>query len=190
MSSVQNYALVWFMFLSRSIESGDIKIDANNPKVLLMSPSASGMFLCGRDSDGEPFLGIPSTLMPFFTEIDWVEASICREMGYLFLEARDPRTQMLHMSLGIKMREARLDVFCIKGKENIDGMKMNMKVFEQSKTDPRDVLFADQHELMNIMLKEVSNTTEIGSDVDAEYARSILDKSGVSSSYTSVKVNY
>jgi len=190
MSNVQNYALVWFVFLSRGIQNGEIKIDKKNPKVLLLSSSLSGIFLCGRETSGEPFLGVPDTIMPFFTEVDWVEASICRELGYLFLEARDPKTQLLHMALGIKIRTSRLNVFCIKGKENVDDMRLNMKVFEQSKEDLKNVSFSDEHELMGIMLKEVESTIELGSEMDAEYARTVLKKSGLDTSYTTVKIGF
>jgi hypothetical protein len=186
--STQNHALVWMVFLNRLVDSGHVKIDALNPKVYLMDSVVSHYFLCGRDVKGEPFLGVPSTMMPHFTEIDWIECSISRELGYFFLEAKDPKTQMLNFVLGIKIRRKRLDVFCVEGKEDVHSQRLNIKVFEQDKEDPTEIIFADQHELVNLSMKEISCTSELGTELDAEDSRTMLGNSGIKRSYTNAKL--
>jgi hypothetical protein len=187
--SSQNHALVFFVYLSRLVQYKHAVLDEHNPKALLLDTFSSGVFLCGRDINDQPYLGVPSELMPFFTQIDWVEASICRKKGYLFLEARDPATQSLQMAFGIKIRRKRLNVFCVKDHENIDDLSLNIKVFEQDKNKPTDVIFADEHELVNITLKEINSTLELGTEMDAEEARTILVNSGVDHSFTPIKLS-
>jgi hypothetical protein len=186
--SDQNHALIFFMYLNRLVANGHIQADEYNPKVLMLDSYASGVFLCGRDVNDQPFLGIPSEMMPFFTQIDWVEASICRKIGYIFLEAKDPQTQIMNMAFGIKIRRRRLDVFCIDGHEDINSMTLSMKVFEQDKKDPKQILFADQHELINITLKEINSTMDLGTEMDAEESRGILKKTGVDSTFTPIAI--
>jgi hypothetical protein len=188
MSTGQNYALVWFMYINRLIQNGHLKFDKHNPKVYLLDVVASSVFLIGRDVNEEPFLGVPDSLMPFFTEVDWVDVSFCRKIGYLFLEARNARTQMLHIAFGIKIRKSRLDVVCIDGKENPEDMRFNIKVFEQDPDNPRDVLFSDQHEMMGLSLREIKSTADIGSEMEAEDARTVLANSGVKGSFTSTTI--
>jgi hypothetical protein len=180
----QNYALTWMVYLSRLVEYGHLRFEKSNPKITYMDASSSNVFLCGRDIEGNPFLGVPSSLMPFFTQVDWVDASICRDIGYLFLEAKNPRTLELNMALGIKLRSARMDIFCIKGKEDIQSLRLNIKVFEASPDNSKEVIFADRHELVGISLREIDSPMELGEDNDASDAASLLSKSGLGDSYT------
>jgi len=149
----------------------------------------ASFFLSGRDTDDVPFLAIPLNSMPFFTEVDWVEVSICRKLGYLFLESRDSSTYMLNFVLGIKFRPSRLDSFCLQGKENPADMRCNIRVFEQNPDDHTDVVFSDQSELIGLTVKEVDSTLDIGSELEQEEARSILAQSGIKGTYTNIKIS-
>ncbi len=184
MSNGQNHALVWMIYLNRLLQYNNMKFDEHNPRVFLLDTMASAVFVAGRDVKCEPFLGVPVEMMPFFTQVDWVEASICRSKGYLFLEVRDMVSQTLTMAFGIKMRPSRLNVFCLEGKETAELMKMNIKVFEE---DGDELLISDQHEMTGLVLKEVASTADLSHDLDAEEARSILENTGVSKSFTSAK---
>ncbi|MAH54642.1 MAG: hypothetical protein CL531_00055 [Aestuariibacter sp.] len=186
--ATQNAALVWLMYFNRLIDCGHVKMDAYNPKVFYLDAYTSAHFMLGRDIEHEPFLAVPNTYMPFFTEVDWVEVSINRKEGYLFLEARDPKTQMLHMALGFKVRRARLDTVCIEGKEDINSLRFNIKVFEADPDDPQQVVFNDQHEIVGLPIKEVSSSLELGTELDSADSRSMLEESGVSKSYTTLKI--
>jgi hypothetical protein len=188
MSTGQNYALVWLAYLGRLTQYDHLKIDEYNPRVYLLDSVASSIFILGRDVKDEPFLGVSHRMMPFFTAIDWTDVSICRPKSYLFLELRDPQTQILNMALGIKVRRSRLDVVCVKDKEAPEDMRFNMKVFEQDDDDPSVVVFSDQHELTGLSIKEIDGTTELGGEMDAEEARTILKRSGISGSYTTTKM--
>lgn len=186
--SEQNYAVVWLMFLGSLVDNDYLKLDHQNPKVFLLDSIASSFFLYGRDEDDVPFIGVPQNSMPFFTEVDWVEVSICREMGYLFLESRDSSTYMLNFVLGLKLRPERLNIYCLKGKEKPSEMRCNIRVFEQNKDDHDDVIFSDQNELVGLTVKEVDSTLDIGSELEQEEARSILAQSGIKGSFTNIKL--
>lgn len=180
----QNHALVWMIHLVRLIQFGCAKFDATNPKVLLLNAKGSCFYLCGRDSDKNPYLGVPLDMMPFFTQLDWMDAAIDRNSGYLFLEAKDPRTGMLNIALGFKFRAGRQDVLCLSGKEDPATLRLSIKVFEQDKKNPQNVIFSDQDAMTGIPIREISSTAELGSEADAEYSREVLGRSGVDSTFT------
>lgn len=186
--SNQNHALVMLMFMSRLVEKSHLGFSNENAKVVMLDTYASSFFACGRDIENQPFVGVPSKMVPFFTQIDWVEASICRPLGYIFLEARDQATQSLNMAFGIKLRRDRLDVFCIEGHERVEDLFLNIKVFEQDLKNPKEVLFAEQHELVNITLKEINSINELGTEFDAKQSLGILKLNGLEQSFTPVKI--
>jgi hypothetical protein len=185
----QSHGMVFFMFLNRLAKEGHLSMDKYNPRVIKMSAHASAFFLCGRDMQDQPFIGVPSGMMPFFTQMDWVEASICRREGYMFLEAKDPTTQSLLFALGFRFRPSRLDVFTIAGHESIGDKELNLKVFDQDLRDPANIIFADQHELVGLRLKEIQSTVEMGTELDAEDARDILAKSGIDRTFNIIRLS-
>jgi hypothetical protein len=188
MVSEQNHGLVFMMFLNRLVGLGALSMDEYNPRVFRLSSYISGIFLMGRDVNDEPFLGVPVSVMPHFTQVDWIEASICRNEGRLYLEARDGATQALHMAFGIAIRRERLNVFCVEGKEDVGRLRLNIKVFEQDPLNPDDVIFSDHHELTGIVLKEIDSSIDLGGEMDAEDARSILERSGLDVNFKSVSL--
>lgn len=187
-SNSQNHGLVFFMWLNRLIGNNHITFNEDFPKVLELDLYSSSQFLVGRDVNDQPFLGVPSEMMPHFTQIDWVEASICRKTGHFYLEAKNPSTQELNMAFGIKMRRDRLNIFCLEGVEDISELSLSIKVFEQDPEDVTSVLFADNHELINITLKEIDSVVEMGTFSDIEDAKSIAKDSGLDSTFTQIKV--
>ena len=187
--SSQNHAIAWLVYLARNIQDGNMSFYEGNPKIYLMSPLASCHFTVGRDVNHEPFLGVPLDYTPFFLQMDWIEASIHRESGYLFLEARNPKAQVLNFAFGLKMRKARLDMICVEGKEDINELSLNMKVFEQSKDNPEDVIFPDENDLIGLPLKELDSISDLSNEFDSKYSRSILERARVDASFTSKKLN-
>lgn len=187
-SRIQNHGLMLFMFINRLVRDKMIELDEHDPRIMRLGNLPSGYFLCGRDENDEPFLGVPSEMMPWFTQVDWVGAALCRKEGYLYLEGRDSSTQVLLMSLGIKVRTKRLNVFSIEGHEDIDMMSLNMKVFERDEKDNKQVYFADHHEVIGIPLQEIDTCHDLSSEEDAEEARKILAKSGLDRTFSPTKV--
>ena len=180
----QNHAIAWVMFLGRLIQHGNMKLYAPNPRIYLMNQYAGSVFIVGRDTNKEPFLGVPLDFTPFFLQMDWCSASICRNDGFLFLEARDPRTQVLNFALGIRIRKARLNTICIDKKENPDNMVLNMKVFEQDPVDIRDLTFSDRHDVVGIPIREIDGIEELSNEFESGINQSILERSGVDESFT------
>lgn len=189
-SANQNHAISWVVFLVRMLQSGNMKLYERNPKVYLLNQMGSLFFTCGRDTMKEPYLAVPLDFCPFFLQMDWCSASILRKDGYLFLEARNPRTQLLNIALGIRFRPSRLDMFCVKGRENPDDMVLNMKVFEQGEDDPRDVVFPDRHDIVGIPVREISDISELSNEYDDETSRTILDRAGVDQSFTVKRLDF
>lgn len=184
----QNYALMFLVWMGRLIQRDQAFICPDNPMVLKLDAVASGHFLIGRDEKNTPFLAIPVEFMPFFVQIDWMEVSICREEGYLYLEARDPVTQALNMALGLSIREKRLNVICLAGIETPSNMTMSMKVFKQNPKDPSDVIVSDQNELVGLPIKEVSSVHEIGTQMEIDEAFRLFEKTGQGGGFTALKV--
>jgi len=94
----------------------------------------------------------------------------------------------LLMGFGIKIRPKRLNIFCIEGVEDVDEKSLNIKVFEQDKLDPTDVIFADQNEYSGIVLKEIVDFDELSGEFEAEEARLIMEQSGMDKSFTQIKI--
>ena len=185
----QNSALNFLYYLSSLIYDGQLTIEAEiNPRVLYIGNDASMDFLYGRDQNDEPYIGIQSDFMPWFTHVDWLGVSICRKRGYIFLEAREAATQMLHMALGIRMRKERMDYLCMKGVEDPNEMRLSMRVYEVDANDPSTVLFSDRKVLSNLYIREIEDVNELASDLEAEDALGLFAKSGINESFTPIKV--
>ena len=187
-SRIQNHGLMFFMFINRLIRDQMIELDERDPRIMRLGNLPSAYFLCGRDDNDEPFLGVPAEMMPWFTQIDWTGASLCRKEGYLYLEGRDPRTQTMLIAFGIRVRSKPLNVFAIDGHEDVDMMSLNMKVFEKDEQNPKQVYFADHHEVIGIPLQEIGTCHELSTDEEAEESRKILAKSGLDRTFTPTKI--
>ncbi|MEG3765129.1 hypothetical protein [Alteromonas sp. 14N.309.X.WAT.G.H12] len=187
--SNQNSALNFLFYLQSLVYDGQLKVDVEtNPKVLYMGNDASMDFLYGRDQNNEPYIGIQSEFMPWFTHVDWFGVSICRKKGYVFLDAKDNATNILQMSLGIRIRKERMDCLCMKGVEDPDEMRLSFRVYEVDDDDPTSVLFSDRKVLSNLYIREIEDVDELASDIEAEDARGVFAKSGLDSTLTSVKI--
>ena len=127
----QNSALNFLYYLQSLVADNQLTIDTEvNPRVLYVGNDGSLDFLYGRDDNNEPYIGIPSGMMPWFVHVDWMGVAICRKKGYLFLEAKDSTSQMLHMALGLKVRKERLDYICLKGVEVPEELRLSFRVFQ------------------------------------------------------------
>jgi hypothetical protein len=187
-NKMQNHGLMFFMFLNSLVYREELVVEEGDPRVLKLKSLTSSYFLCGRDTNDEPFLGVPIGMMPWFTEIDWVAASICRSEGYLYLEARDPRHHGFLLGLGIKIRSKRLDVFSIKDHEDAASMCMNLKVFEANPSDLSEIFFAEHHEVIGIPLQEIDSCLEIGDGDDPSMALQLMAESGLDKTFVSTKL--
>lgn len=182
----QNYALMFLVWLGRLIQSNNAEVNKDNPLVLNLDSRASGFFLLGRDNQNQPFLGIPIEFMPFFVQIDWMEISFCREEGRLYLEARDPSTQALHMALGLSVRSARLNVICLDGKEQPEDLVFSMRVFKQNPQKPEQIMLSDQVEITGIPIKEIQSVMDLGTEMEIEDALRLYDKTGMGGGFTTL----
>lgn len=186
----QNYAVMFLLWMGRLVGDGKLQISPVNPLVVELDAIASGHFLLGRDVENQPFLGIPIQFMPFFTQIDWMEISLCREEGRLYLEARDSETQALHMALSLSIREERLNVICLKGVENPASLMFGMRVFSQNPQNPKEILVADQNEISGFPIKEVNNILDIGTEMEIESALRLYEKTGMGSVFSITDTDY
>lgn len=182
MAANQNHGLMFALFLNRLIGSGQIELYERNPSVMILSPTATQYFICGRDSNEEPYLGFPVELQPFFPAVDWMEASLCKKEGILVLEARNPQTNEFMMGLGFRMRIARSNVFYSEGNEEVP--RLNLKVFVQDESNPGRLLIPDDNELTGIVLKPVDSIASFGDMNEADYAKRALERTGTDSSFS------
>lgn len=182
----QNHAVMFLAWMNRLVRSGKAVVREDNPLVFQLDAVASGYFLLGRNMKNKPFLGVPVQFMPFFTQIDWMEASICREEGLFLLEARDPVSQSLFMALSFSFRRERLNVFCLENEENIAEMPLSIKVFKQNPKNPDDLAVSDHDELIGIPQKEVYSIMDIGTDLEIDNARRLFENTGVGSAFTAM----
>lgn len=182
----QNHALMFGLFLNRLIGTGDLKPYEGNPNVLILSPAATQYFVCGREVGGNPFLGFPVEMQPFFPAVDWMEASLCKREGLLILEARDTSTNEFIMGLGFRLRSARTSVFYSEGKEDVK--TLNLKVFMYDEENPGRLLFPDENELIGIILKPIDSIVEYAGMVEADYAKRALERTGMDNSFSYVDI--
>lgn len=182
----QNHALIFLAWLGRLIRDGKATVSPENPLVVLLNPIASGHFLLGRDESNQPFLGVPTQFMPYFVQIDWMEVSFCRDEGYLYLEARDPSTQALHMALGICVRRSRLNTICLEGKEDPGSLSFSMFVFKQNEKKPDDTILSNQAEITGFPVKEIGSIMELGTESEIESALRLYERTGMGSGFTSL----
>lgn len=187
-NKMQNHGLKFFMFITSLIKNEELTLLKEDPRIMHLKASASSFFLCGRDTNDEPFFGVPIEMMPWFTEIDWVGAAICRNEGYLYLEARDPKSQVFLLGFGIKIRSKRLDVFSIKGHETTSDMCLNIKVFETNKENLEEVFFAEHHEIIGIPLQEVESCLDITNGDDPYVAIKLMEESGLDRNFKPLKL--
>ena len=185
---MHNYAIHCLLWMTRLGEEGKLSIDPTFPKVFYLDTEASSYFTLGRDVEGNPFIGVPQKLCPFFTQIDWLGVTIYPDAGYVFLEARDVQTHVLHMALGIKVRRKRLSALHVEGREDISKQRCNIRVFQQDPNSPDDFLCADQNEISNLSMRVIKSIDDMGSEMEMQDARDMLDQLGIDSSFTPIKV--
>lgn len=184
----QNHAVMFLTWMNRLIRNDKATVHPDNPLVFQLDAVASGYFLIGRNMKNMPFLAVPVEFMPFFTQIDWMESSICREEGLFFLEARDPMTQSLHMALAFSWRSERLNVICSE-RENPADLFLSIKVFKQNPKDPTDVIVSDHDELVAIPIKEVHSAMDVGTEIEIDNARRLFETTGMGGGFTSIKLS-
>lgn len=182
---MQNYALMFLMLMNRFTSGGKLSVRADNPLVLQLDAVASSHFIIGRNMKDEPFLGVPIQFMPYFTQLDWMEASICREEGLYILEARDPMSQSLNMALALTIRRERLNVFRSE-REDITKLPLSMKTFRQNPQNPDDFVVSEHDELIGIPQKEVSSIMEVGTDIEIDNAKRLFENMGMGGGFTSM----
>lgn len=185
----QNSALNFLYYLQSLVFDEQLTVDSSiNPRVLFVGNDASMDFLYGRDQNNEPYIGIQSDFMPWFTHVDWFGVAICRKRGYVFLEAKEAATQRLHMAFGLRVRKERMDYLCMSGVEDPNEMRLSFRVFEVDPSDPTTVLFSDRKVMSNLYIREIGDIDELCSDLEAEDARGLFAKSGIDESFNVVKV--
>jgi hypothetical protein len=185
----QNSALNFLYYLQSLIFDNQLHVDEEvNPRVLYMGNDASLDFLYGRDENNEPYLAIQSDMMPWFVHVDWVGVSICRSKGYLFLEAKDSTNQILLMALGLRVRKERLDYICLKDVEDPNEMRLSFRVFEIDPDQPDQAIFSDRKVMSNLYIREIEDVSELATDLEAEDAMGIFEKSGIDSGFTTIKL--
>jgi len=178
--------LMYFVFLIKGQARGHLSIAKSNPRVILMDNHLSNYFLCGRDINNEPYLGVQPGLLPFFADFPWVEAAIDRKNGYMYLVAKNLDTHEVLMALGFKTRRQRLNVFCDPAVDDINRLNLNLKKADVQigEGGKNRSIISDENIFNGIRLREVNSPAELSSDFDRSSASDLLEQTGLDQSFT------
>jgi len=187
MLEIGSSALMMALFMNKLLHSGDAKISVENPRVWLFSPTISDAFSCGRDINGEPYLGVQQDLLPFWTDSNWTDASVDYENGFLYLCTKSMDTNELLFSIGIAFRVKRLNVFWPKEVRENPHAVMNMKKLSVvSSSAGNRTLVSDEHIFAGIKLSRVNSPADLYQTAyDQNYSNLLLQESGLDESFTS-----
>lgn len=155
MNKDKSSLLIWFSFLKTLVDNDQVQVDPNNPRVFRLGPEPSSMFVLGRGEDAELFVGVQEAMLPFFTQTDWASISISHDVGYIFLESRDPKDETLNFALGIKLPNARLGIFSDKDRF------ANIKAFHDQKTPCEQVMLRSQNEASGLQLRFLESMEDL-----------------------------
>ena len=81
-------ALMMALFINKNLNARNLKLSKDNPRIFLLSPSLSDFFAVGLDVENEPWIGIPSALLPFWTDANWTDSAVDYENGRLSFALR------------------------------------------------------------------------------------------------------
>jgi hypothetical protein len=187
MLEADSSALMMVMFINKLIFTKAATLSKENPRVILLSPSTSDIFSCGMDVNGEPYLGIHEDLLPYFTDVNWTDAAVDYENGYLYLCNKSMDANELLFSIGISFRLKRLNVFWPMSEKEIPHAVMNMKKLSTTTYNGElKTLISDEHIYTGIKMLRVNSVDELHqSQYDENYAGMLLRESGIDESFTS-----
>ena len=146
--------------------------------------------------------------LPFYARVARAETSVRRQAGYVHAarlcgsgNVRILATQIfpnilppmmvqvsLNMGWAIKIRRKRMAVMFSPDVENIMNMRCNIKVFRQDPNNPSDILFSNQNEIANMAMSVISDISQLGNEMEMVEARDELQRYGVDSTFTNIKL--
>jgi hypothetical protein len=175
--------LMFLSFLSVIASEKKAKISELSNKVLLMNAEISNLFICGKDEQNEPFIGIENSFIPWFSDIPWTEVAISYKRGYVYFVATEENGNII-MSIGLKIRRKRMLVL-VDPTTHKKTDTMNFKVFKAS--DDHEILLSSKNLKNNIVINIVNDIDDI---IDREFSDDpfSFEEHGFVSDFTSIKV--
>lgn len=183
----ESSALMMALFINKNLLAGNLKLSKDNPRIFLLSPSLSDFFAVGLDIDNEPWIGIPSALLPFWTDANWTDAAVDYENGRLYLCIKSMDTNELLLGFSIAFRVKRLNVIWPQTLKDNPHAVLNMKKISTQKTKHGDrTVVGDEHIFTGVKLSRVNSASELFQTAyDQNYANLLLQESGLDESFTS-----
>jgi hypothetical protein len=176
-----SHAAMFQLYLSSLISNNHIQIDVRDTRVVLLKGTANDQFLCGRDINQQPFIGVQSSMLPWFTQVPWHSVHVDRKRGLVFLEARDTETGIPLFAFGLRTRPRRVDVFCVDQLENpsekrvsIVSIDANTKAFTQTRIKNMPLRIITSH----LDIFDQHNSPSVMDSISAEEEVMFLDIEG------------
>ena len=150
--------LMFMAFINILIQNRKATISKDSNKVLLLNSEASNYFVCGRDENLQPFIGIQEDFIPWFPEVNWVEVAIHYKKGYVYLVAGDDDYGNPLFAIGLKIRRKRMIALADPQDKN-ENKSLNFKVFKI--LDNRELAISSKNISSDIKITVINNINDI-----------------------------
>tara|TARA_E500000081_G_C5862099_1_gene231077 strand:- start:35 stop:565 length:531 start_codon:yes stop_codon:yes gene_type:complete len=149
---------MFMAFINILIQNRKATISKDSNKVLLLNSEASNYFVCGRDENLQPFIGIQEDFIPWFPEVNWVEIAIHYKKGYVYLIAGDDDYGNPLFAIGLKIRRKRMIALADPQDKN-ENKSLNFKVFKI--LDNRELAISSKNISSDIKITVINNINDI-----------------------------
>lgn len=150
--------LMFMAFINILFQNKKATISPDSNKVFLLNSEASNYFVCGRDENLQPFIGIQEDLIPWFPEINWTEIAIHYKKGYVYLIAGDDDYGNPLFAMGLKIRRKRM-IALADPKDKKENKALNFKVFKV--LENREIAISNKNINSDIKITIINNINDI-----------------------------
>lgn len=150
--------LMFMAFINILFKEKKAKISEESNKVFLLNSESSNFFLCGRDENGKPFIGIQEDMIPWFPEINWCEIALNYKKGLVYLVAGDDDYGNPLFAMGLKIRRKRM-IALSDPKDKEENKSLNFKVFKVM--EDREVAISHKNIKSDIKVSIIKHINDI-----------------------------
>lgn len=151
--------IMFMTFLGLLLKDSKAKVSSDSNKVILLNAETSNLFVCGRDENKKPYIGIQEGMIPWFLDMPWNEVAVCFEDGYFYLIATDDENNLPIFALGLKMRRKRM--IALANPKEKKQANINFKVYRIENTGELSLSYKNiKSDLNVVVVKSINDIIE------------------------------
>lgn len=151
--------IMFMTFLGLLLKDGKAKVSSDSNKAILLNAETSNLFVCGRDENKKPYIGIQEGMIPWFLDMPWNEVAVCFEDGYFYLIATDDENNLPIFALGLKMRRKRM--IALANPKEKKQANINFKVYRIENTGELSLSYKNiKSDLNVVVVKSINDIIE------------------------------